>query len=250
MTGMHMNTEILADRQALAIVTARRLDALARQAIMRQGHFSLALSGGSTPRDLYRSLATAPVVNRIDWKRVHLFWGDERCVPPDHADSNFAMVQDALLSQVPVPSGNIHRIRGEIDPHAAADAYEDDLRQFFPAAAPRFDLILLGMGSDGHTASLFPASPAVVHTLDASSQRWVVANTSDGAAPWRVTLTPLAINAAAQVIFLVAGRDKAATLNQVLNGPFQPRTLPAQLIRPTHGDLIWMVDAGAASLLS
>lgn len=245
-----MNTEIHADRQALAIATARRFDALARQAITRQGRFSVALSGGSTPRDLYRRLATAPLVNRINWKRVHLFWGDERCVAPEHADSNYAMVQDALLSQVSVPFGQIHRIQGEIDPHVAAVAYEDHLRHFFPAADPRFDLVLLGMGSDGHTASLFPESPAVVQALDASSQRWVVATPSDAAAPWRVTLTPLAINAADQVIFLVAGGEKAATLNQVLNGPFQPRTLPAQLIRPIRGSLIWMVDAAAASLLS
>jgi 6-phosphogluconolactonase len=245
-----MRIETYADRRALTAAAARRFTDLARRAADRQGRFSAVLCGGDTPRELYQALAEAPDHDGIDWRRMHLFWGDERCVPPDHPRSNYGMVNDILLKRVPVPARQVHRIPGEIEPRKAARIYEAGLREYFQAGPPRFDLVLLGMGGDGHTASLFPGSAAVELEIRAAQQRWVTANYIAKAGSWRVTLTTIAINAAAQVVFLVAGRQKAATLRAVLTGPPQPWRLPAQLIRPAGGGLIWMLDTAAARLLS
>jgi len=223
---------------------------LARQAIQLAGRFTVALSGGSTPKALYTLLAAPGFAQRISWNRTHLFWGDERCVPPGDPASNYRLARESLLDHVPVPSANLHRIRGEDGPAAAAAAYERELRQAFatpdglPRGAPgsRFDLVLLGMGDNGHTASLFPGMTAV-HERG----RWVVVQQVAAEPMWRVTLTPVVINTAGEVVFLVSGREKAATLGRVLDGPHQPDSLPAQVVAPRSGRLRWLVDAAAAA---
>jgi len=182
--------------------------------------------------------------------RVHVFWGDERCVPPDNPQSNYQMARETLLDEVPISVSNIHRIRGEEDPEKAAVAYEKELRTFFGVDArdgsPRlgFDLILLGMGDNGHTASLFPGSPAVNE-----KERWVMAQYVEVVSMWRITLTPVVSNAAKNVLFIVSGAEKAERLRDVLEGPFQPEVLPAQIVRPASGRLLWFVDRTAAARL-
>ena len=238
--------EILPDPTNLAYAAAGHVVSLAAEAIAAGGRFSIGVSGGSTPRALYALLATHEFTTRFDWPSVHVFWGDERCVPPDHPDSNYRMVREALLDHIPLPKHNIYRIRGEIEPEQAAAEYEQVLRAFFDhkAPTPRFDVLLLGMGDDGHTASLFPGT-AALH----QRSRWVVENYVEELDTWRITLTPVALNAAANVIFLVSGRAKAETLRAVLKGPHQPEKYPAQLVQPAEGHLLWMVDADAAALL-
>jgi 6-phosphogluconolactonase len=232
------------DPPALANAAADFITTLAAESITAQGAFSIALSGGSTPRALYRLLAERAV--QINWSRWHCFWGDERCVPPDHEDSCYRMARETLLDHVPVPAAQIHRIPGELAPTDAARSYEQILRQYFTAAWPRFDLVLLGMGDDAHTASLFPNTSALdVHDA------WVTANYAPTVKQSnRVTLTVPAINAAEYVLFLVSGSTKAAPLHQVIAGTRSPRELPAQFIQPTSGHLIWMVDQPAAALLN
>jgi 6-phosphogluconolactonase len=239
-TGPGTHLVVLPDLEALSRAAAQRFSALA------QAHdpFSVALSGGGTPRRLYETLAAPPFCEHIPWERVHVFWGDERCVPPDDAGSNYRMARETLLDRVPLPAGNVHRIRGELGPEAAAQDYAQQLRAFFGAQRPALDLILLGMGDDGHTASLFPGSGALHET-----RRPVVGVTAyyQDRPARRVTLTPPAINAARQVIFLVAGAGKAQVLRDVLDGPCQPDVLPAQIVRPAAGSLSWLVDAAAAT---
>lgn len=217
---------------------AEQIVELVAAAIAEQGRFSIALSGGSTPRPLYAALVEADV----DWEHVYVFWGDERCVPPDHEDSNYHMAYETFLQYVPIPPENIYRMQGDIDPAQAAAEYEQQLRIFFGKdATPRFDLILLGMGDDGHTASLFPGTAAIHET-----QRWVVSHYIEKLDAWRITLTPVVLNAAAQVTFLVKGASKAVSLKRVLSGEYRPDEFPAQIVRPTRGDLLWLVDAEAA----
>jgi 6-phosphogluconolactonase len=228
---------VLPDRDALAREAADRFVALARSAIAAHGRFTVALSGGSTPQLLYERLVTQP----IEWQHVHVFWGDERCVPPDHPDSNYGMAQRDLLSHIDIPAQNVHRLQGELDPVQAAQRYEAELRAVF-GSSPRFDLILLGLGTDAHTASLFPGTPALHE-----QQRWVVAHYVDKLQANRLTLTPPIINAAANVIFLIAGSDKAAALRSVWHGPHDPDRFPAQIVMPTTGRVIWLVDQAAAA---
>jgi 6-phosphogluconolactonase len=244
-----IDVAIFSDDDALMRAEAERAVMLAREAIAARGRFLLALSGGSTPRRLYELLSRPPFVERIDWSRVQVFWGDERCVPPDHPESNYRMAREALLDRVPIPKENVHRIRGEDEPPHAAQAYEQVLRGFFgQAEGPperSFDEVLLGMGNDGHTASLFPGTPPVTE-----ERRWVMAeHIEQPQAMWRITLTPVVINAAADVTFLVAGGNKAERLSEVLEGGPRDHPLPAQLIRPKHGSLHWMVDAAAGARL-
>ncbi len=226
------------DLADLAWGAAEQFVGLAAEAITSRGAFNVALSGGSTPLPLYALLALPEWAARIDWPHVQVFWGDERCVPPDHKDSNYRMARNALLEAVPLPAGNIHRMRGEIDPAQAAEEYERVI------ANVRFDLILLGMGGDGHTASLFPGT-AVIH----EQKRRVVAHYVDKLSMWRLTLTPSAINAARNVTFLVSGADKAERLRDVLRGPYQPDVLPSQIVKPEEGRLCWLVDKAAVALL-
>lgn len=215
-------------------------------AISDHGYFAVALSGGSTPRALFELLAVPENAQHIGWSKVHVFWGDERTVPPDHPDSNYRMAKEALLDFVALPASNVHRISGELEPVRAAAEYEQTLRSFFAkrAGKTRFDLILLGMGDDGHTASLFPDTEALNET-----ERLVVANHVPKLDTWRITLTAPVINDAAHVAFLVAGAGKAAVLKRVLQGPRQPHKLPSQLIQPVDGELVWLLDKAAASEL-
>jgi 6-phosphogluconolactonase len=234
-----------ADPAQLADAAARHIVTQAEVAAAARGRFSLVLSGGSTPRLLHQRFASADLRDQVDWSAVHVFWGDERAVPPDHADSNYRMARETLLDHVPLPDANIHRIRAELLPVEAAAAYEAELRAFFIGMdVPRFDLVLLGMGDDGHTASLFPGT-AAIHEM----QHWVAAYKVGKLGAWRITLTPPAINAAAQIVFLVAGANKADRLKQVLQGPKQPDQLPSQIVQPASGDLLWLVDEAAAAAL-
>ncbi len=248
--------EVHADAERLAHAAADHFVSLAREAVANNGRFAVALAGGSTPRAAYMLLAGDEFATRVDWSLVHVFWGDERCVPPDHADSNYRMAREALLEHVPLPAENVHRIRGELEPAQAAAEYESALRAFFSPSAEdwqangethiaRFDLILLGMGDDGHTASLFPGTAAI-----SEHKRWVMANFVEKLHTWRITLTPAVINAAANVTFVVSGSGKAERLRQVLTGPYQPDALPAQLVNPDRGRLRWLVDKAAAALLN
>jgi len=221
---------------------------LAGEAASVRGRFTVALSGGSTPKGVYALLAEGEIHKQIPWPKVHLFWGDERCVPPTHPESNYRMAEETLLSRVPIPAQNIHRIPAEKAPAQAADAYEQVLQEFFALpqdTPPRFDLVFLGMGPDGHTASLFPGTTGL-----REDKRLVIAHYVEKLGAWRVTLTSPVLNQAAHVVFLVCGADKAETLRQVLEGSYEPERLPAQLIRPVHGTLLWLVDQAAASSLS
>lgn len=229
----------------VAHFAAEQIVAISNAAIADRGRFSVGLSGGSTPKLLFALLASEHFAPRIDWANVHVFWGDERCVPPDHADSNYRMTRETLLDHVPVPPENVMRMQSERDPVQAAADYEQRLRAFFPDADyPRFDLLLQGMGNDGHTASLFPNTEALNE-----QSRWVVANYVPKFETWRITLTAPAINAAENVMFLVTGANKADALHNVLKGARQPHTYPSQLIQPTQGTLVWAVDQAAAAKL-
>jgi 6-phosphogluconolactonase len=236
---------VFADPEAIAVAAARRVVELAREAIDERGAFSIALSGGSTPRRVYELLAGDEFRESVDWPSVHVFFGDERAVPADHAESNYRMANEALLSRVLVLPENVHRIEGLGDAAANASAYESVMRGFFGDAEwPRFDLVLLGMGDDGHTASLFPGTVAL-----SERRAWVVANWVEKFDAWRITLSAPAINAARHVLFLVTGAGKAERLREVLKGERDPMRLPSQLISPHDGTLEWFIDNAAASRL-
>jgi 6-phosphogluconolactonase len=237
------------DPAALARHAAQYFLEMANEAVAGRGRARIAISGGSTPRATFQLLADSsePWRSRMPWDSLDLFWVDERCVPPDDNDSNYRMTREAMLDQVPLRPEQIHRIEGELDPEAAASRYESELRNSFRlegAEAPRFDLIALGMGPDGHTASLFPHTEAI-HELG----RLAVANHVENKDAWRVTLTWPVINQASSVFFLIAGQDKAAVLKEVLIGPADPERLPSQLIWPASGILTLILDQAAASLL-
>ncbi len=210
------------------------------------GRFTVALSGGSTPKHLYSTLATPAYAGQIPWERVHLFWGDERHVGPDDPESNYRMVRESLLDRITIPEENVHRVRAELsDAAEVARTYEADLRGFFdlqPDGLPRFDLILLGLGPDGHTASLFPGVDALRDSEHLVAAPWVSKMNT-----YRITLTAPALNNAATVAFLVAGGEKARILHDVLEGPSQPAIFPAQLIAPANGNLLWLLDDAAAA---
>ncbi|MFL6229960.1 MAG: 6-phosphogluconolactonase [Pyrinomonadaceae bacterium] len=236
---------VSADPESLARAAASRFVELAQAATNERGRFSVALSGGSTPRRIYELLAGAEFAPRVEWSKVHVFFGDERCVPPDDEESNYRMAREALLSRVGVAAENVHRMIGEGDAVANARLYEDELRTYFIGGGlPRFDLIMLGLGEDGHTASLFPGSPV----LDERAA-WVVANRVEKLSAYRLTLTAHVINNAAHVVFVVAGAGKAERLREVIEGARDPHRLPAQLVRPSDGSLEWFVDRAAAAKL-
>ncbi|HEX4440672.1 MAG TPA: 6-phosphogluconolactonase [Thermoanaerobaculia bacterium] len=232
---------------AVARAAAEQIAARAERAVASTGRFTIALSGGSTPKRLYALLADpgAPYRARIEWDRIHVFFGDERHVPPDDAQSNFRMARETLLDRVPVPAENVHRVLAERSAEEAADLYEAELRRAFsldPGAAPRFDVILLGMGEDGHTASLFPGTAAL-----SERRRLVAANWVPKFSTWRITMTLPVLNAAAAVLFLVAGPDKARPLAAVFGLSSPPDAYPCQLVRPKSGELLWLVDRAAAA---
>lgn len=235
-----MVVKIFSDVSELSQAAARSFFELANQSIAQRGRFLVALSGGSTPTKLYERLAN----ETLDWSRVHFFWGDERCVPAEDTGNNYGQAKKVLFDKI--STTNIHRIKSELEPDSAAMDYAHTLSQFAdpPLGFPHFDLVLLGMGDDGHTASLFPDSPVDVTTPTLA----VTAHYQDRPAN-RITLTPLVFNQAREVWFLVTGKSKAETLKNVIEGEYKPDVYPAQRIRPTNGNLVWMVDEAAGSLI-
>lgn len=236
------NVRVYEDTRKLAEAAASKFVELAQRSIEERGRFAVALAGGSTPRVAYELLAER-YREDLDWSRVHVFFGDERNVPPDDEDSNFRMARKALLDHV--FAGGVYRMPGEQKPEEAADLYEGALEEFFGAEGPPvFDLVLLGIGEDGHTASLFPHTPA----LD-ERERWAAANPVEKLGTTRITLTLPVLNAARAVLFLAAGEGKAEALREVLDGDADPHEYPAKLVRP-EGEINWMLDPAAAGQLS
>jgi 6-phosphogluconolactonase len=237
---------ILPGAGEMAREAARRFAELAEACAKHAGRFAVALSGGSTPKAMFQILAEKPFADTLPWRSIYIFWGDERCVPPDHAESNYRMADETLLSKVPIPRENIFRIPAEDEDHSRAAAdYSEALRRFFGEESPTFNLVFLGMGADGHTASLFPHTTAL-----RAGDRITAANYVEKFQSWRITLTADTINRARNIVFLVAGADKAPALKEVIEGPRNPDLYPSQLIEPSHGSLLWMVDEAAAKLLS
>jgi 6-phosphogluconolactonase len=234
--------------QELFQAAAEEVVLLANQAVSQRGRFTIALSGGSTPKNLYALLA-ANARSSLPWTQTFFFWSDERHVPPNHADSNYRMAEEAMLATVPVAPENVFRVPAENpDAGAAAEAYEKTIGDFFASPAgelPRFDLILLGMGPDGHTASLFPGTAALQE-----ESRLVVANWVEKMKTHRITFTLPLLNAARCVAFLVSGTDKSSVLHEVLEGKAPAEEYPSKLVQPTDGKLIWFLDRAAASELS
>jgi 6-phosphogluconolactonase len=241
---------ILADGAAIAKSAAQEFIQAAAAAVREKGVFNVSLAGGSTPKALYTLLATDPALRpQVPWDKTHLFFGDERHVGPGHPDSNFRMATEAMISRVPLTKDQVVRIKGEYqDAEEAAREYEQALQSYFNLKAgeyPRFDLLLAGMGNEGHTLSLFPGTKAL-H----ADGRIVVRNWVGKLYTERITLTASAANNAAQIALMVTGADKACALKAVLEGPLEPEQLPAQLLRPTNGRLLWLVDAAAGSMLA
>ncbi len=237
-----------ADYETLSHAVAERFLLIARQAARMYDRFLVVLSGGGTPTRLFQLLASSPYRDALPWNQTHVFWADERCVPPGDPGSNYGQAMQTLLSRVKVPKANLHRAPGELPPSRAASEYAAELRKFTVAGeiAPRFDLVLLGLGEDGHTASLFP------NQMSAEEETATVMSASadyQGRPAERVTLTSLAINAAREVDFLVSGEDKAAAVAATLAAHHDPLRWPAQRIAPDKGQVVWMIDAAAASQL-
>lgn len=244
-----MTLEILSDGDALAARAADLFAQAAQEAAAARGRFAVALSGGASPQPFYRLLARQQFTQKVPWRRVHLYWGDERCVPPDDQASNYGAAERLFIRHVPVLPENVHRVRGEEGAERAAEAYEKELRALAArerpvSELPVFDLVLLGLGTDGHTASLFPHSPA----LDEVERLAVATEAPDGSP--RVTVTFPVIGAARRVWFLVSGADKAGMVAEVLEGLRVPKAVPAQAVAPVKGSLTWLLDEAAASELS
>jgi len=240
------NIKIQADKDTLIRYAAERIVRMASATLEVNDTFSIALSGGSTPRPVYEMLGQS-LAKYLDWERIHLWWGDERAVAPDHEDSNYHMVKEALLNYIDIPQANVHRIRGEDDPQKAAEQYETEIKAALKTDEGLFDLNLLGMGEDGHTASLFPGT-AALHETD----KWVVAHHVGAKGNlWRISLTMPAILKSTNIMFLVSGENKAPALKEVLQGKYQPDTYPAQVIaRSDHEHIVWAADEAAASQLT
>ncbi|HEY6489336.1 MAG: 6-phosphogluconolactonase [Terracidiphilus sp.] len=246
---LRIEYSVVPDSKALAARAAEQFTQAAEKAAAERGWARIAISGGSTPKAAFALLADPgqPWRDRMPWNKLELFWVDERCVAPGDAESNYRMTREAMLDKVPLKAEQVHRIEGELDPQAAASRYESLLRNRFRlegAETPRFDLVQLGMGPDGHTASLFPHTEAI-HEMS----RLVTANHVPQKDTWRITLTWPVINNAGSVFFLIGGADKAQVLNEVMTGPQDPERLPSQLIRPSSGILTLILDQAAAALL-
>lgn len=233
------------DLEALSQAAAELFTVQSRQADLICGRFSVALSGGQTPHRLYEILAAEPYRRRIHWNEVHVFWSDERYVPADDPRSNARMARQTLLDLVPIPPENIHPMVCELSPQQAAIQYESELKSFFSTQNPNFHLVLLGLGENGHTASLFPHTPVLNET-----EKWVSEVYVKELDMYRLTFTAQFINQASQVVFLVSGAEKAQVLEEVLEGPYQPHDLPAQLIRPNGNHPTWLVDRAASHKLT
>jgi 6-phosphogluconolactonase len=235
--------QVLPDPGALASEAAERVAAASRAAIAAKGVFSIALSGGSTPKAMFIIMAQEPYRSQVDWAKWDVYWGDERCVPPTHADSNYKMAYEALLSKVPIPTASIHRMRAEIDPETAAKEYGLLLQEKFGEGS--LDLVMLGMGPDGHTLSLFPGTTALAEKHHRCVSNWV-----EKFKTFRVTMTAPFVNKARQILVLLGGADKHDRVKEVLYGPYEPTRLPIQLIDPAAnggGELIWLMDTAASA---
>jgi len=241
-----MNIAIYQDVGTLSHDAAEYVVRIVSESIKTHGRFTIALSGGSTPRKLYGLLGNEPYRSQIDWTLVHIFWSDERCVPPNNEESNYHMAHELLLSKISIPAVQVHRMPADMpNRNAAAREYEDEMRRVFETdGVPNFDLIQLGMGPEGHTASLFPHQ-ASLH----EQQRLIMPVSVPKPPPDRLTFTPPLLNAARNVLFLVTGSDKADALHAMLEGPYNPDEYPAQIVRPPNGEVTWMVDTAAATKL-
>ena len=247
---MEREIRILADGAAIAKRAAQEFFQAAASAVREKGSFNVALAGGSTPKALYSLLVNDPTLrSQVPWDKMYLFFGDERHVLPDHPDSNFRMATEAMIAKSPMKPEQVTRIKGEYpDADRAALEYEKALREYFKlknGEYPRFDLVLVGMGNEGHTLSLFPGTKALHADGRIAVRNWVGKLYAD-----RITLTAPAASNAARVIFMATGTDKAPALKAVLEGPFEPEQLPAQLLQPKNGKLLWLVDTAAGSMLS
>jgi 6-phosphogluconolactonase len=248
----NVRLEVYPDQKSLMRAAAEKVVALGDTALTTRGRFTFALSGGKTPRPLYQLLASDEFLPLLDWQQTQIFWGDERCVPPEHPDSNYRMARELLLDYVPLPMDHIYRIKGELEPYQAAEQYDERLHTFFSGRAgtpeaplPRFDLVLLGIGDDGHTASLFPHTPGLTE-----DNKWVTAHWVEKLDAWRLTLTPTALNAASHLLFVVEGANKAEALKAIFDPNTDPMTYPAKLVQPRDGTVTWLVDEAAARLLN
>ena len=241
-----MSISIYADTETLSQDAAQYIVRIAQESIAAHRRFSIALSGGSTPKKLYGMLAEEPYRSQIDWAHVDIFWSDERCVPPDDAESNYHMAQEVLLSKIPIPANQVHRMPADqTDRDAASYAYTVEMQQVFGSdSVPSFDLIQLGMGPEGHTCSLFPHQ-ASLH----EQQRLVMPVVVPKPPPPRLTFTPRLMNAASHVLFLVTGAEKQDAVKAVLEGEYKPDEYPAQIVRPSKGEVTWMLDKAAAGKL-
>lgn len=239
-----MELHICKDATELSQQAAKWIAGYISATLKKQDRFTIALSGGSTPQKLHTLLAAAPYKDQIDWGKVHVFWGDERAVPFEDSRNNAKMAYDTLLNHVPVPASHIHVMRTDIDPQAAAAAYEKILQQYFGHTTTSFDLVLLGMGDDGHTLSLFPGTP-VIHEEKKTATAFFLKEQD----MFRITLTAPVVNRAARVAFLVAGAGKTNALKEVIDGDYRPDTYPSQVIKPNPGELHWFLDKAAAALL-
>ena len=247
---MEREIRILADSAAIAKRAAQDFVQAAALAVREKNAFQVALAGGSTPKALYSLLVNDPALrSQVPWDKMHLFFGDERHVPPDHPDSNFRMASEIMISKSPLKPEQVTRIKGEYpDAEQAALEYEKTLREYFKLKDgdyPRFDLVLAGMGSEGHTLSLFPGTKALHADGRIAVRNWVGKLGTD-----RITLTAPAASKAAEILFMVTGADKAPALKSVLEGPYEPDQLPAQALQPKNGKLLWLVDSAAGSLLT
>jgi 6-phosphogluconolactonase len=238
-----MHIAIYPDLDTISQQAAAYIARIAREAIVTHGRFTLALSGGNTPKKLYGLLATEPYRSQIDWQLVDIFWSDERCVPPDDPESNYYMAQEVMLSRISIPVAQVHRMPADRpDRDAASLAYTRDMQRVFGTdGIPDFDLMQLGMGPEGHTASLFPHQPSLRET-----QRLVMPVSVPKPPPDRLTFTPPILNAAHHVLFLATGADKVDALHAVIEGADNPEEYPAQIVRPPNGEVTWMVDSAIA----
>ncbi len=239
------NIRVFKSATELAKATADLMLMISKKAIESQGKFSVSLSGGTTPENLFSLLALPPYRDEIEWNKSFVFWGDERVVPSDNKLNNARMAKTLLLDKIKIPSQNIFPIPVDLEPEKAALEYAVTIKDFFGKEPPHFDLILLGLGENGHTASLFPHTAVVFENTQLVKSVYVAEQNM-----FRITMTPVLINNARNIIFMVTGENKASVLNTIINGPQQPENFPAQVIHPEAGNLYWFVDEQAATLLS
>ena len=241
-----MKLHIYKNQEDLANELALWISAVIESTLQNQEFFTLALSGGATPQILYKKLANPEFREQINWNRVHIFWGDERAVPFNDDRNNAKMAYSLLIDRIGIPAAQVHAMRTDIEPVFAAKEYEKILHTYFDNTVTSFDLILLGIGEDGHTLSIFPGSPL----LEAEEQNWVNAVYHEEQHMYRITLTPVIVNRSSRIAFMVEGSNKAKILKEVIEGNYSPSTLPAQLIKPEKGELHWFLDKASAKRLS